>query len=325
MKKLLIQKNKRGQIFTLIAISLVVLMFLSIQIYSHLREKEMIKNRIKSMDSFMTSIEKNLERQIYISGFRIIFLAIDQISTKGTYITNLDTFINESFFNGTVGGVPQNLMIGATRDNLTSSINEKAIKINVNVSMNNTFISITQDDPWSIKITMFSDFILEDVQGLARWEKRQNITTYVPIVGFQDPFYLVNSNGKMGSPKLSGKINKTIYDGNYNVSGDISNLSDHFEEGYYTNNSDAPSFLKRLKGNFSSDPNGIESFVDTDILVSLIDEGGQQLNYWDPTGTKSVVDYIYFNTGSSVAGNSIVGMPSRFKIDSARKIRYQLG
>jgi hypothetical protein len=324
MKKILIQKNKKGQVFTLIAISLIVLMFLSIQIYSHLREKEMIKTRVKSMDSFMTSIEKNLERQIYISGFRTIFLAIDQISTNGLYINNLDEFVNESFFNGSVGGVPQNLMNGVTRNALVESVNEKAVKINVNVSMNNTFINITQEDPWRIKVTMLSDFILEDVQGLARWEKKQNITDYIDISGFQDPFYLVNTNGKMGSPKIAGKINQTIYEGIYNVSGDISNLLDYFNKGYYTNNSNAPSFLHRLQGDFSSDPNGIESFVDTDVLASLSSEIGPLTTWDNPVGTKSVVDYIYFDTGSSVAGVNIAGMPSRFKIDNSRKPRYQL-
>ena len=45
------------------------------EIFSVVEQRQPIKMRISSMDSFLFSLEENLERQVYISGFRIIFLA----------------------------------------------------------------------------------------------------------------------------------------------------------------------------------------------------------------------------------------------------------
>lgn len=304
--------NKKGQIFTLIAISLIVLMFLSVEVYSHIREKNAIKDRVKSMDSFLQALEKNLERQAYISGFRIIFLGISQRVAKGTYVTNLQDFSEEAFFNGTVDGVASELMIGATLDDLVESVNEKARKINVNISMLNTNISMSQDDPWTVKFVIASDFVMRDLQGLASWNRTQNVTAYIPVTSFEDPLYLKSAGGR------GRKINQTIFEGEYNVSGDVSNLSEHMQKGYFANNTNAPSFLGRLTGVLSASDFGIESFVDTNNLTT------DKQNEFDPTDTKSVIDYIYFDATDTTTGNSIVGIPSRFRIDNAHKSRYQL-
>ena len=78
-------------------------------------------------------------------------------------------------------------------------------------------------------------------------------------------------------------------------------------QGYYSNNSHAPNFLMRLAGNLSSDPNGIESFVD----ISYFDSNG--LN---PDFTKTTIDYIYFNPLRDPAYCSVNGIPIWFKIDN---------
>lgn len=307
-------KNKKGQIFTILAITLIVLMFLSIQVYSHYRDKEAIKDRVKSMDSFLHSLENNLERQGYISGFRIIFLANSEKILNDGYLTSVQDFFEEAFFNGTVDGTYKEVMLGATLDDIVASVNDKARKINVNISMKNTNISVSQEDPWNVKFVITSNFVMEDLQGLAKWEKTQNITAYIPVTGFEDPVYLRNSG------KLSKKINQTIFEGYYNVSGDLMNLSEHIQKGYFANNTDAPSFLKRLVGDLTPDPNGIESFVDTNNLSN----SGVDITQFDPTGTKTTIDYLYFNKSITIAGSTIPGVPSIFRIDDGHKARYQL-
>jgi len=308
-------KNKRAQIFTLLALSLIVLVFLSIQIYSHLRDKETIKQRVKSMDAFLQAVEKNLQRQVYIAGYRIIFLAESEKISKGVFVSDIDDFFEEAYFNGSVEGVDNSLMADATHDYFANTLNEKAAKINVNITLENTVISVSQDNPWNIKFVVKSDFVMQDKQKLAEWRKQQNITAYIPLTQFDDPLYIYATGG-LGEER---KINKTIYDGVFNVSGDLTNLNLHFVNGNFANNSDAPSFLNRLEGNFSKDPNGIESFVDTAGLPNDFD-----YSLYNPSGTKSVVDYIYFNLGDSTIGDAVVGMPTRFKIDDTHKARYQI-
>ncbi len=296
----MIIKNKKAQIFTLLTISIITLMFISFEIFSIVEQRQPIKTRISTMENFLFSLEENLERQMYISGFRIIFLGEEEILRRGIYIFDVDAFFNEAFFNGSAGGESKDVLLGATYNDIINSINEKANKINVEVSLTNSRISISQDDPWYVKFTMTSDFIMRDKTGLAKWQKEENVSAYIPISNFEDPIYIVNTNAK-----ISRKINKTIYEGIYIVNGDATNLAYHVNKNYYAENPNAPSFLKRLKGDLSADENGIESFVN---LNEFSREG-------IPIKEKSSIDYIYFSSNNPPY-QTVSGMPSWFKIDS---------
>ena len=308
--KKIFPKSRKGQLFTIMAILLIVLMFVSFEVFSVIHERQAIKKRVATMNSFLNSIEKNLERQLYISGFRIIFLAEAEITSTGSYITNLDSFFEEGFYNGTVNGINKSIMSGATYNDMLLSLNDKGERINVDISMNNTIINVSQDNPWNVKITMVSNFSMVDKGGLVRWDKQQHISTLIPVEGFEDPFFTIGSGGR-----YSRKINRTIYDGYYVDCGsppsppcNFANLSEHVEAGYYTNNTDAPSFLNRLTGNFSADVNGIESFVRPS------DVG--EFNIY-----KTCIDHLYFSTDTS--GDQVSpSMPSWFKIDDGHRARY---
>ena len=293
-------KSKKAQVFTLIAISLIGLLFLTFSIYSYIDKRHPVEVRVSSIESFLGSIEQNLERQMYISGFRIIFLAQNQIILTGNYIPDTDDFFNEAFYNGTVNDINDSILIGATYDFLIDSINDKAKKINVDVTLSNSVITVDQVDPWHVRFSIVSDFLMEDKSGLAKWEKRQNISALIPINSFEDPIYTVNTNAK-----ISKKFNQTIFEGNYVSGSDVSNLLSHIQNEYYSNNSNAPSFLKRLEGDLSADENGIESFVNTNRLAQ---EGL-------PVSDKTKIDYIYFNNGLNPVDYHVTGMPAWFTID----------
>lgn len=185
-----------------------------------------------------------------------------------------------AFFLGTVHGVSNSTFLsGVTYDDLIDSINEDSSKINVDISLANTVINISQDDSWNVRFDMVSDFFMKDCEGLANWTKQQVLTAYIPISGFEDSFYTINSNAR-----VSRKINETLFEGYYVSGSDVANLSNHFANGLYAESASAPNFLMRLEGNFSADSegNGIESFVD------ITEFSGQGLT----TYAKSVVDYI---------------------------------
>ena len=144
---------------------------------------------------------------------------------------------------------------------------------------------------------------MNDKEGLASWKKSQVISTFIPVGGFEDPSHIINT-------RVLRKINRTIYSFD-NTS--IANLSGHFNGKYYIANPDAPSFLKRLEGDFTSDPNGIETFVDTYEI---------QLQGYPIKSTMSVVDHIYFTDADT--GSTVSGMPSGFRIDEGHKPFYQI-
>lgn len=299
--------NKKGQVFILITIVIMALLFVSFEISSIVQERNSIKTRISTMESILYSIEENLQRQIYISGFRIIFLANEKITNTGQYI-NLEEFFNQAFFNGTVEDINNSILLGITYNDIITSINQKADKINVIITLSNSSINITQEDPWHIKFTLISDFIMQDKTNLAKWEKQQIISAYIPISSFEDPIYIINTNAQ-----ISRKINQTIYHGIYTNNNDVTNLLNHLNRGYYASNPSAPSFLNRLEGNFSADINGIESLVD----LSQLSQQGILIK------DKSSVDYIYFSQNNPEF-HLIAGMPSWFRLDTDHLAFYNV-
>jgi hypothetical protein len=300
-------KNKRGQIFTVIAIVLLLLLFVTFSVSSGLSDRKVIKSRVSTMDNYIFSLEENMNRQAHISGFRIVFLALDEITRTNQFI-DLESFSEEAFFNGTVNGEEKDILLGATYEDIVSSLDENARKLNMDILFENVSVSFSQEDPWNIIFSFEGDLVITDSAGLAKWERYKVASASIPISSFDDPLFLVYTNSK-----ISRKINETIYAGNYGSEGNVSNFESHVLSGYYAYNPDAPSFLNRLEGNFSSDENGIESFV------NILELSNQGISIEE----KSVVDHIYFSSSDPIYF-SVDGMPTWFRIDSEH-LNYYLG
>jgi hypothetical protein len=179
--------------------------------------------------------------------------------------------------------------------------------MNLNLSLTNIEIWIGQEDPWHVTVILNATLNLTDQAGLARWHKNESIKSKISIENFQDPLYLINTNGK-----VARKINKTIYK-NYVSGSNVENLTLHLENKYYESNSDAPSFINRLEGRLEGDENGIESFV---YLQDLSSQGLE-------TEEKTLIDHLYFSSSNPVS-YQISGMPSWFQIDENHLNKYQV-
>ncbi len=272
--------NKRGMIFTILTISLLSLFAISYSVYNLIEDRNPISKRISTLNNFAISVEHDLPRQLFISGYRMIFLLDKKILDSGSYIDDVNVSLNELFFSGTIDGVHQDLMEDATFPAIQNFLTNNANKINANIELLNPEISLTQEDPWNLKIVLDVTLIIEDKGDLVKWNKTSSIEYYIPIKNFEDPLYSVNTQGK-----VTNKINQTPY--SVFVEGaDYGNLKSHFENSYYKKSTSAPSFLDRLHGNLNANQNGIESLVNPQKLI----DGGVTVKY------KSVVDYIYFSS-----------------------------
>ena len=82
----------------------------------------------------------------------------------------------------------------------------------------------------------------------------------------------------------------------------------------YTNSSDGPSFLMRLEGNLSNDPdgNGIESFIYIPYFEPFP---------WFSKEDRTVIDYLYFD-GDDPGSHQVPGMWSWFWIDTPHDSKY---
>jgi hypothetical protein len=293
--------NKKGMFFTILVISLISLFILTYNIYSSSQEnkREAVKRRITTLNNFIFSLEQDLSRKIYISSFRAIFLIEKKIVDTGEYIDNLNSTFNELIFNGSIDGEQEIIMQGSTISDIQNSIREKAGKINANFSFSYPKLILTQTDPWHIKVILDTNISIRDNTGLAFWNRAEGIVTFISINNFEDPVYVVSTNGL-----VINQINQTPY--KEFVSGtDYSNLTSHVQNSYYLASIHAPSFLKRLQGDLNPDENGIESLV---YLPELSQQG-------IPVEEKSIVDYVYFSSNNPDSCQ-IDGMSSWFRLDT---------
>jgi hypothetical protein len=302
--------NKRGIFFLLLTILLITFFLISYTFYSVLKDRTAIEKRVETMNSFVVAAEDDLERRMFIAGFRAIFIFQEFVIGNQTPIVDVDAGFDELFFSATFNGASKSIMNGATFDDIAVFLNEKASNIGANLSMTNPVVTIDQVDPWNVRVTLTSDFVLEDLSGLVKWDKVLVTEAFVPIDKFADPLYVLNT-GALVVDNVTRTPYKDFVDGS-----DIANFSVHALSNYYNESADAPNFLQRLMGDTSADPdgNGIESFVNLDRFASL---GITQFE-------KSVVDHIYFS-GANPSTTCISGMDnSWFRIDSNHVEDYEL-
>lgn len=286
--------NKKGVFFTLIAITILTLFAATYTTYTLFQDRSPTNNRITTLNNFVTSVEQDLPRQTYVSGYRAILLFNKHIVETGTYITDPEASLSELFFNATLAGETKDLMTDATFSNLETFLSDNAKKINANISLQNPTISISQSDPWNLKITLTTTLMVNDKGGLASWNKTSTTEALVPIKNFNDPIYAANTAGK-----VLNKINQTPYQ-TFVTGSDYSNLIDHFQNSLYIPSTSAPSFLMRLQGNLSASPQGIESLVNPQSLANV----GISAKY------KSVVDYIYFSSSNPAKHDITAEVPN---------------
>jgi hypothetical protein len=295
-------KNKKGIFFTLIAILILTLLIIGYTFYSSYQKRIVTQNRIETMNDFIFSLEEDLSRKLFTLGYRTIFIFESKIIETGLPINNLDNKFQELFYNGTYNEINEDLMIGATYNDIINDYNLKSSKINVNFNLTNSQITLTQVDPWNILINLNSSLFIEDKNNIATWNISKNFTSLIPLSYFDDPAYLLNSGGI-----ITHKIIQTPY-----TSFTNNDLLDHTLNSYYINSSESPSFLDRLKGNLEiQNINGIESLVNVQELS----------NQGLPTPEKSIVDSIYFST-QNPSFCQIPGLPNWFKLDNSALLRY---
>ncbi len=299
--------GKKGIFFTIISLILVIMILLivSYKFSNKLRFKEVvISRRVDSVNNLIKSIDNDLERAIFISGFRTILGMQQYIEEHGVFFNNTEDSFREIFLFGKFGNETISIMNDSSFLNWTSRIIEKSRELNVRVNFTNINVSVWQQDPWNVKVRVVMLGSFSEMSGLGNWSYYFNRTSTISIIGFEDPLYIVNGYGK-----VTNTINKTPIN-NFVVGNDTTNLLFHLNHSLYKESTRAPSFLMRFSNNLTASNVGIESLVN---LNDFIEAG-------IPTRTKSVVDYIYFSnrtTSDLCVDNDKAepDLPSWFRLD----------
>jgi len=294
--------QKKAVFFTFVAIILLAALVFSFSIYARYRMRTrglVIETRVNTMNSFMKDLEKDIIRGSFISSHRAILAMAEYVSSNGVYIDDIGARFEEVFLNGTMNSSLQTLMYDTTFNDWISRMQYQGGRINLEIDFDIKSVVINQSDPWNVDIYLDTNIYVNDATDIAAWNITRTIKTVVPIEGFEDPVYAMNTDGK-----VLNIVNKTPFT-DFVIANDTSNLQQHNENSYYFAWSTAPSFLMRLEGNLSSSPYGIESMVN---FQKLIDHGIE-------TEERSVVDHIYWSN-KSVTSYHIDNMPSWFMMDN---------
>ena len=309
-----IKNNKKGILFTFIAILLitVLMMFLNPQTeLSFNKDIPVVKTRVTKINNFVTDFENVYLPSIMRSTtYRALTALTYYMNVENSFLANLQPAFKEVLFNGTINKNPIDIMDDNTLINWTNTIKASAEEtLNVNLNFNLTYVNIFQTTPWFIDIWLILSYSVSS--EIATWTRNDIlIKTKLSVDNLYDPLYYVNTDGA-----YKKKINQIDikFDG-----WNVDNLSLFIgEEGYFHwQDSNAPNFLMRFTSDFSSSPCcGIESAVDPSN-PSIGDK------------VEIYLDYLYFNPSSNPVCTelySITGLDSAFsdfKLDWSNVGKY---
>ena len=288
---------KRALFFTLIAIVLSALFVASFTFYiayKESRQLESSKVRINSMNEFVKSVERDMQRALYIASFRAILSMSDYITTSGKYVNDTEKGFVRLVFNGTVGNrtTVEPLMVNQTILNWSKKIMQLSQGLEVSLNLKVINVSVFQDAPWEINTVAYLNFTITDSKQTAAWTRLTRISSSLPVENFEDPIYMIKSNGKVARRIVKSNI----------TAWNISALKLHLLGRTFTASSSAPSFLKRLEGNLTASPQGIETLVDTNELrvfgLTILDRSSVDYIYWGAAvtvkyGIHNITDKLY--------------------------------
>lgn len=229
---------------------------------------------VVSMQKFIDDTLNDFDRAFYIASYRTILSANEYITSQTDFLTEHDLLTLT--VNGSVNTQIINLSASDNLNDWKKSINSiaKDFKIDFNATFNE--LKIYHSSPWYLdfEVNVTFNFSSQDKKTNFTFEQIRN--TRVSIIGFEDPFYSYFSQGTSFS-----SINKSLYSFD-ELYGNESRIDSFALDGHYIENNDAPSFLNRIYGNFSSDKNGIERMINVEEL---------NLEFYI---NSSVIDHLYW-------------------------------
>ncbi|MFH1209839.1 MAG: hypothetical protein V1663_03550 [archaeon] len=319
--------NKRGIVFTSIAIILVSIIIIVFLIQANKKtEIEITKSTVQTdtLNSFVKSLKTEyIPSAIRISSDRALLGLIDYIDRED-YLTNVNTDFNKSLLSGK-GPDNGNLQYMFEVDENNQEINytiyaalneikDLSAQTQIIFSYNPVSAKIEQEDSWTLKITLENFQInVSSSDGKVKWSDKVNISGYIPITNYRDPVILVEEGLNFTIMKADMTDYVTPLEG-LGMGGEFDNLdkiSNQMWNHTFNNNSDAPSFLQRMEGNFTNpEGHGIEYIVNPAFNsnpsdLNMID------HYYHPEITQLQEDICF-----------IEELGKEFRIDKAHLIYY---
>ncbi|MBT3720114.1 hypothetical protein HN789_05230 [archaeon] len=309
--------NKRGVFFTFIALFIIILIIAIVstkQRFRYTQKSNAIASRIRTMNNFIDDYEKDIEREIYIGGYRALISMNSYIRQLQDYVIDFDTIFNEILVNGTANGTAMELMTqesqGASINSWLIRVNEEAGNLNIEINVDVHDVRVEHISPFVVRVKANLTSEIVDSKGLAEWTINKVYFKDFSIIGFEDPLYTVET-----TDKITVLINVTpSMDFVNEATNDTGVLQNHVENNFYINDSKGPSFLMRYTGNLSASEFGIVSFVNPEDLSA-------QLGSYK---SRSLVDYVYFANHTTTDYCNFQNMSNWFRLDQDNLETYEV-
>jgi len=282
------QLGKKGIFLTFIAISLIaafILIFLPSGI-SLRKDIPVINTRVTTINEYVVDLENvYLERALQSAGTKTTIALIKYMQSRNRFLANFEDSFKEVLLQGTIDGQPidsfiePDIMAGNAYPEWLAKIKataDNAFNINTNFSaIAANDIRVYQTSPWLLTVDANISFTVSS--ETASWNKSIVVRSGIDIQNFNDPYYLINTQGL-----YSNRINKSSVSFD---EWDINKVKDHIRHGTYVHfeRSKAPNFIMRFTNtSLNSGCCGIESAVNPSKPAI-----GDKM--------ESYADYLFFN------------------------------
>ncbi len=309
--------NKQGLFYmfvSLVLTSAVLVFYFAATAAPFQTSSAAVKARVTTLNDFVEAVDTDLRKATYIAAYRSLIAMEEDLTTRGKYYENSEAVFEEAFYNGTIDGENTTILNASSLSDYIARVNQSARSYGAVMELSVQDVHLFHDDPWHISVEVNYSNRVADRNGVAKWDYTRSITREVPITALRDPIYGVGTDGRVASTIEQTTVTRYIND--TDDANDTDELVRHANRSFYTASEEAPSYLMRFEGNFTSSTFGIESLVPTPDIEA------QGLEVKD----RSIVDHNYFAPNGSNASlcTGLINTPSWVKIDANHIERYEI-
>ena len=313
------QLGKKGMFLTFISIAIIaaVIIIFTPSGLDLSKDIPVIKTRVSNVNEYVLDLENvYLENALKATGRKTLIGLIGHVKDNGFFANavEFENAFSEVLLHGEYNGNNIGVMDENTyNDWLNQIVITAKSTFNVDTTLTVNSIEIDQTRPWFVDVEADITFLVSS--ETASWNKNVLIETEISVENFDDPYYLVNTEGSY--------INKITKSDTKFDQWDVDKVIDFIGNGDYTHFEDgqAPSFLMRFYNDISaSSCCGIES---------LVNPNNPSISNKDV----SYVDYLYWSTPENCDDlpysiYSVTDIPNGefpgFKLDLDRIAKYEL-
>ena len=195
---------RKGQVFSLIAILLVVpvLLFLSFSLRStQTSASQQIEKIIADQEGHLAqNMERDFIRALEITGKRAVLASLNYVLQNGLYLTNSIDSLVELMDNGTLGGNISVIMIDNTMNDWINKV--LSVESGFQNNLSYTDLQIQNYDAFNINISTKVIINITDNLNISEINRIEKKDVIVGIESFEDPIFIIGTLGLSGRSVL---------------------------------------------------------------------------------------------------------------------------